>query len=143
MTTAALPAIRPPWWSRLWVFALVVLVVLAAVWFLVRWAPVAHWITYWTGQDDEGGGHYGFNSGAGGALPDVLIVTGLAGAYWHVSCHHSGCWLPGKHPSGDGSLKLCRWHHPDLRGRKVTAEVAEELRHLAHWRMHNAPARRQ
>lgn len=137
--TAPPPVTMAPWWTRVWAFALVLLSLIVSAWFILHWAPVAHFVTHWTGQDDESGGIYGSWSGFLGSIQPTLVITGVI-VYWHSSCHQAGCWMPGRHKSIDGSMKLCRYHHPDIRGRKLTAEVIAELHHLGHWRMHNAPA---
>jgi hypothetical protein len=134
-------ALRAPWWSRLWVGLFFLADLLTGAWLIVHIPAVAHFVTYWTGQDLESGGKYGAWSGFWGAIQPTLIATGLI-VYWRTSCHHRGCWLPARHPSADGSLKLCRFHHPDIRGRKVTAGLIRELHHLGHWRMHNPPEAR-
>jgi hypothetical protein len=128
--TATVPGISAPWWAR-WQAGLVfLLAVLAALWFFFRIRPVARWAAGITGQDNEAGGHYGFWSGFGGALPDILLITGALAFYWHLSCRASGCWLPGAHTMADGSIRVCRWHHPDIRGRKLTDSVRHELHQL-------------
>ena len=135
----AAPAISAPWWSRIWAGLIVLVALIIAVIVIFRIPAVARWwVTTITGQDAEAQGRYGAWSGFWGALQPTLILTGLA-LYWRTSCHHTGCWLPGKHPTADGSTKLCRFHHPDIRGRKLTAEVIQELHELGHWRMHNKP----
>jgi hypothetical protein len=127
MTPAVLPS-RAPWFSRWWAGVLLVAVLCALGWLGTHLA--AHWIVHLTGQDNESGGHYGFWSGFGGSVPDILIITGFAGWYWRGSCHHSGCWMPGHHDAAGGCLRTCRWHHPQIRGRKITQEVIDELHHL-------------
>jgi hypothetical protein len=119
-----------PWWTRTQAGVLFAALLVVAVWFFFRWAPVAHWITYWTGQDNEAGGHYGFWSGFSGGLPDILLLTAFTGYIWHNSCHLSGCWLPGRHDTAGGTVRLCRFHHPDIRGRKMTQALARELHDL-------------
>jgi hypothetical protein len=146
MTTAAVPVpARVPWWTRTWAGVLFALLFVVCAWFFLRWRPVADWITYWTGQDAETGGKYGFWSGFGGSMPDILLITGGLAAWWHLSCHRSGCWLPGSHRSGDGSIRVCRFHHPDIRGRKLTGEVIQELHelHLTRLAHRAAPARKR
>jgi hypothetical protein len=119
--------LRAPWYTRAWVFGAICAAILIAAWFFFRWAPVAAWTTRWTGQDEEAGGHYGFWSGFGGALPDVLIASGLLAWYWRGTCHNAGCWLPGKHEAAGGLFKMCRWHHPDIAGRKVDHHLIHRL----------------
>jgi hypothetical protein len=70
------------------------------------------WIFTILGSRDEGGAWYGLWSGFGGALPDVLIATALAGWLWHQNCHVHHCWRIGRHPVGGTPYRACRRHHP-------------------------------
>ena len=143
MTAAAIPArAAAPWWTRTWAGALFAVILVIALWFFVRWHPVADWLTRQTGQDDEAGGKYGFWSGFGGSAPDILLITGGLAAWWHLSCHLPGCWLPGRHQLAGGTGKACRFHHPDIRGRKFTAELAAELHQLHIDRLSGKASRR-
>jgi hypothetical protein len=127
MTSAPMPL--APWWSRTQ-FGLVVLAAMAVGLFFFFHIPVvAHTWTYWTGQDNESGGKYGGWSGFWGAIQPTLIATGLI-VYWHWTCHLPGCWLPGRHQLAGGVGRACRFHHPDIRGRKMTQELMHELHNL-------------
>jgi hypothetical protein len=91
-------------------------------------AWIAHLFFWFTGARDEGGTAYGLLSGAGGALPDVLMGTAIAGWYWHRTCHQHRCWRPGRHPVGATGIRTCRKHHPDLgKRRRLTADLIAEL----------------
>lgn len=78
----------------------------------------AHWLTQWIfmilGSRDEGGAWYGFWSGFGGAMPDILILTALLAWWKHKNCHQHRCWRIGRHPVGATGLVTCRKHHPVL-----------------------------
>lgn len=121
--------VQAPWYSRTWVGLCVLAGLIVGAFYFLHIPPVAHFITYWTGQDNMSGGHYGLWSGFLGSIQPGLIVTAIV-LYWHSSCHVGSCWLPGRHHTADGSLKLCRWHHPEIRGRKLSVEVISELHAL-------------
>ena len=90
-----------------------------------------HWLIHAyfavTGADNEPGKAYGFWSGFGGSVPDVLIITGLGAWYWQHTCHQRRCWRVGRHPAAGGTFKLCRRHHPDLMGQRPTLELMHRL----------------
>jgi hypothetical protein len=91
-------------------------------------AWIAHLFFAVTGARDESGTAYGLLSGAGGALPDVLMLTAIGGWYLHRTCHVSRCWRAGRHPVGTTGVKTCRRHHPELRHhRRLTAERIARL----------------
>jgi hypothetical protein len=91
-------------------------------------AWVAHLFFWLTGARDEGGTAYGLMSGAGGALPDVLMPTAFAGWWAHNNCHQHRCWRIGRHPVGAAGVRTCRRHHPELgRHNRLTAEIIAEM----------------
>lgn len=131
MTTAqiAAPELRAPWWTRTQLGVVVLAAIIVGAFFILHIPAVGHWVTYWTGQDAESGGHYGAWSGILGSIQPTLILTAIV-VYWRTSCHNSSCWLPGRFKSADGTMHLCRYHHPHIRGRKVTQELIQELHEL-------------
>jgi hypothetical protein len=105
--------------------AVAVLAVALAVW----WPHVRDELFIITGNRDEAGAWYGLWSGFGGALPDVLILTALAGWLYHNNCHQHRCWRVGRHPVGDTGIRVCRRHHPVLGARgKLTRDAIAEIR---------------
>jgi hypothetical protein len=61
---------------------------------------------------------YDFWSGVSGSF---LVGAVVFGGTWYFShtCHGSPrCLRWGKYEAAGGTFKLCRHHHPDLRGRK-------------------------
>lgn len=78
-----------------------------------------------TGARDEAGGYYGLWSGFGGALPDVLIFSAMAGWYWQRTCHVPRCWRLGRHHV-DGS-PWCSRHHIAARQKLAVTGSAHDL----------------
>jgi hypothetical protein len=92
--------------------AAAVAVIACALW----WARIRNEFFVILGSRNEAGGWYGFHSGAGGAAW-MGVIPALALFYWHGTCHDSPwCLRWGKYPAAGGVFKLCRHHHPDLRG---------------------------
>jgi hypothetical protein len=92
----------------------------------VSW--LAHWIFTILGNRNEAGAWYGLWSGFGGALPDVLILTALAGWARHNNCHQHRCWRLGRHQVSDTGVKTCRRHHPLLGAHdRLTGEKIAEI----------------
>ena len=93
-----------------------------------------HWLTSWIftvlGARDEGGAWYGFWSGFGGAMPDVMILVALCGWWWHHTCHVSRCWRAGRHPVEGTAYRTCRRHHP-ARGKVTPEQVLDAHRRHA------------
>lgn len=70
-----------------------------------------NWLSHVLGLDDLSGRWYGFWSGFGSDLGMFAAAGALLRKH---NCHVRGCWRIGKHPVGDGTLIVCRKHHPDL-----------------------------
>jgi hypothetical protein len=71
---------------------------------------------------------YGFWSGFGGSVPDIAIITGASAWYLNHTCHdHPTCLRWGKYPAAGGLFKLCRHHHPDMKGNKPDREMIHRL----------------
>lgn len=80
------------------------------------------------GNRDEAGGWYGFWSGFAGGVRvfEWVVIGGLV--YYHHTCHdHPGCLRLGKYPAAGGLFKLCRHHHPDLRGERPSRDLIDRL----------------
>jgi hypothetical protein len=92
---------------------------------LEYWSHVRDEFFVLAGSRDEAGGYYGLWSGFGGALPDVLIFTAMAGWYWHRTCHVQHCWRPGRHQV-DGS-SWCGRHHIGARQKLAATGSAHDL----------------
>lgn len=65
---------------------------------------------------------YNFWSGFGSDIGEVAIIGGLIQIYRKHNCHQTGCWRIGKHPVGDGTIVVCKKHHPGLPNGPITAE---------------------
>lgn len=73
------------------------------------------------GLDDASGPFYLFWSGIAGSFL-VNLGTFFLVFYFHHTCHASPrCWRWGKYDAAGGVFKVCRHHHPDLRGSRPDA----------------------
>jgi len=65
---------------------------------------------------------YQLLSGFVPALTVVSLVTLLAGAWRHLSCHVDGCPRIARYPVAGGRFKVCRAHHPEdeVRSRSIS-----------------------
>jgi hypothetical protein len=92
-----------------------------------------HWIVHFLGVDyGVAYGHwvwYNFWSGVAGSFligMSVFLVTW----YLNHTCHDSWrCLRFGRYEAAGGIFKLCRHHHPDLRGQRPHGELIERLHH--------------
>ena len=94
-------------------------------------SAVWHWAVHFFGCDY--GASYGtwvpydFWSGVSGSFLVGVVVFGTTW-YAHHTCHDSWkCWRYAKYPAAGGTFRLCRHHHPDLRGRRPHRELIERL----------------
>jgi hypothetical protein len=92
---------------------------------------VVHWLVHFFGCDY--GAPYGvwvpydFWSGVAGSFL-VGVTVFLATWYVRSTCHDSWkCWRIGRYPAAGGVFKLCRHHHPDLRGQRPRRDLIERL----------------
>jgi hypothetical protein len=73
--------------------------------------------------------YYGFWSGFGSDLGEVVIIGGLVHFARHANCGQKGCWRFGRHNWTDAKgvvHKLCRKHHPVVDGQITGAQIAEQ-----------------
>lgn len=98
---------------------------------------VWYWLVHATGSDYGAPyGHfvpYSFWSGVAGSFL-VGVITFLLLWYLHHTCRDSWkCWRVGRYPAAGGTFRLCRHHHPDLRGQRPHRELIARLHreHLA------------
>lgn len=97
---------------------------------------MGHAVMHFFGLDNAGGPWYLFWSGvAGSFLVNITAVFLLF--YWHRTCHAGRCWRLAKFPAAGGMFKVCRHHHPDLKGTRPQARHIAVL-HRA-WREGNRP----
>lgn len=72
--------------------------------------PLAHfweWVEIHVGAQNEGKSYYGFWSGFGSDLGEIVLIGGIVQIARNLNCHSKGCWRIGKHTTVDGH-KLCR-----------------------------------
>ena len=99
-----------------------------------------HWLAVFLGLSSETGRFYAFWSGFGGSIPDILILTAIAGWLHHNNCAQHRCWRLGRHVVDGTGIRTCRLHHPVLsQHRKLTAEHILHLHREAQERAQPAP----
>jgi len=72
-----------------------------------------HWLLHVLGMDNLSGTAYGFWSGFGADIGEVVIIGGLVSIARRHNCHVHGCWRIGRHPVDGTGFVVCRRHHPD------------------------------
>lgn len=75
------------------------------------WFPLQHWLAIHTGTDNESGPYYGFLSGAGSDLSELLLPFGLYAFLRRHNCQVHHCWRLGRHTTAAGH-SVCRRHNP-------------------------------
>jgi hypothetical protein len=74
---------------------------------------------------------YDFWSGVSGSFV-VGVIVFIVTWYLGQTCHDSWkCLRRGKYEAAGGMFKLCRHHHPDLKGRRPHRELIHRL-HAEH-----------
>lgn len=68
-----------------------------------------HWFLTYTGSNNVSGPWYGFWSGFGSDLGEILLIGGLVTLVRHHNCHVKGCWLLGHSDPAHGH-PACRRH---------------------------------
>jgi hypothetical protein len=75
---------------------------------MILWA-----IGHVLGLDNLSGGFYGWWSGAGSDITELLSVSAGIGLIWHhVNCHEPGCYRVGRYHAAGGQWKVCGRHLP-------------------------------
>jgi len=77
---------------------------------------VLNWLFHYTGSAGSGP-WYGFWSGFGSDIGEVVIIGGIWQFARHSNCHTKGCWRFGK-PLEGTPYRLCHHHHPNHKGHK-------------------------
>ena len=90
---------------------------------------------YWQWHPLQGPG-YQFWSGIASDLGEITLVTGLAGLYWHRTCHVGRCWRPAKHEVVGTPYKVCRKHHPAVPDRVTAEHIVDARDHVRRERAH-------
>jgi hypothetical protein len=90
---------------------------------------LGYWAQVHTGTVNEPGPYYGFFSGFGSDLGEVVLIGGVATlvvGLWHkFNCHNEKCWRLGLHHVAGGQYVVCRKHNNEITGhphRKLSTE---------------------
>lgn len=111
---------------RYWLPA--VAVVAGLVLAVVFWRHVRNEFFVVLGNRNESGGWYGWWSGNAGGLQLLQWGALAAFLYWHHTCHDNPwCLRWGKYEAAGGMFKLCRHHHPDLKGTRPHRQMIHEM----------------
>jgi hypothetical protein len=81
-----------------------------------------HWIEVHTGTVNESGPYYGFWSGFGSDMGEVVLFGAVITMYRKHSCHVHRCWRMARHPVDGTPYVVCRRHHPTFENHPITAE---------------------
>lgn len=87
-----------------------------------------HWLSHFFGLDNLSGPFYGWWSGAGSDIGEVVLVGGLVHWYRARTCHVDHpkfCWRPGRHPVAGTPYRACKKHHPAVPERVTAAVLAD------------------
>jgi hypothetical protein len=76
------------------------------------WLPLQHWLAIHTGTDNESSGYYGFFSGFGSDISELVIIGGLYAFLRRHNCSVLHCWRLGRHVTAAGHY-TCRKHSPE------------------------------
>lgn len=79
-----------------------------------------HWFLTVTGSNNTSGTWYGFWSGFGSDIGELVIIGGLIQLVRHHNCHVKGCLRWGRHQVEGTPYKVCRVHHPDMPSHNVS-----------------------
>ena len=70
-----------------------------------------HWLAVHTGTVNEPGPYYGFWSGFGSDIGELLLLGGLVQLVRHHNCHVEGCWRVKTHNDPAVHAPACKKHH--------------------------------
>lgn len=96
---------------------------------------LGYWAQVHTGTVNEPGPYYGFFSGFGSDLGEVVLIGGvvtvIAGMWHKFNCHNEKCLRIGLHHVAGGQYVVCRKHHNEITGHE-TRKLSTEFLRLAH-----------
>lgn len=87
------------------------------------------WLGHFTGTSDESGPGYGFFSGIGSDIGEIVLIGAIAQVVRHHTCHQKGCRRIGMHRVGDSPYRVCVRHHPDMDTKNISAEHISHRHH--------------
>lgn len=85
-----------------------------------------HWLSHVLGMDNLSGPFYGWWSGAGSDIGEVVLIGGFAHWYRSRTCHVDHpkfCWRPGAHPVDGTPYRVCKKHHPRVPDKVTAAHI--------------------
>jgi hypothetical protein len=94
------------------------------------WHFVQHWLAIHLGIENEASKYYAAWSGSLSDIGEVTLLGAIGGVYWHHQCHNPKCHRIARHPTADGTFKLCARCHPDIPDHP-TLEHIHALHHAA------------
>lgn len=89
---------------------------------------MGHWLLNFFGIDNLGGYGYGFFSGIGSDLGELVLIGAVIAVYRKHNCHVQGCWRISRHAVEGTPWVVCRKHHPEIGKAPTADQVAEDHR---------------
>ena len=102
---------------------------------------VGHWLLNFFGISNLSGYGYGFFSGIGSDLGEVVLIGAIIAVYRKHNCHAQGCWRISRHVVDGTPWVVCRKHHPVINDKAPTADQIAEDHRLAQQRTQAPPER--
>lgn len=76
------------------------------------WHAFLSWFLHYTGSNNMSGPWYGFWSGFGSDMGEVVLIGGLFSVYRKHNCHVRHCWRLSWRQVEGTTYMVCRKHHP-------------------------------
>lgn len=87
---------------------------------------VGSWLYHYLGINGSGS-WYGWWSGAGSDIGELVLFGGIYGFYRAHNCHVKGCWRLKRHPVDGTPFVVCGKHHPNVPSKITADHVASVL----------------
>lgn len=89
------------------------------------------WVEVHTGTTNEPGPYYGFWSGFGSDIGEVVLIGAIYAGLRKVNCHVKGCFRIGHYEVKGTPYKVCRKHHPSVPSEGATETMIHDAFHKA------------